>query len=76
MNNKNVSGGVVHSVPEDLKKTLTSDIKAIQIWNSLTPLVKKEETRKDHVRRVVIELKDEMRRPCCWAGCIHRKNKP
>jgi Bacteriocin-protection, YdeI or OmpD-Associated len=82
-----VSGGTVHKIPDDLKKALTSDSKALAIWESLTPLtrnewicwttlVKKEETRKDHVRRVVAELKEGMRRPCCWIGCIHRNDKP
>jgi hypothetical protein len=22
------------------------------------------------------ELKEGRRRPCCWLGCIHRKDKP
>lgn len=87
MTKKSVSGGVVHKIPADLRGALTADPKAFAIWESLTPLarnewicwtilVKKEETRKDHVRRVVSELKDGMRRPCCWLGCIHRKDKP
>lgn len=82
-----VSGGVVHDVPQDLHSALISDPKALTLWESLTPLarnewicwatlVKKEETRRDHVKRVVVELKDGMRRPCCWIGCIHRKDKP
>lgn len=81
-----ISDGVVHKVPEDLQKALTSDGKALSMWEDLTPLarnewicwttfVKKEETRKDHVKRVVSELKDGMRRPCCWIGCIHRTDK-
>lgn len=75
-----------HKIPSDLQKALSADSKALKLWESLTPLarnewicwttlVKKEETRKDHVRRVVSELKDGMRRPCCWIGCIHRKDK-
>lgn len=83
---KNILGGTVHSLPEDLRKALTSDPKTLSLWESLTPLarnewicwttlVKKEETRKDHVKRVVKELKEGMRRPCCWIGCIHRKDK-
>lgn len=87
MDKKVVSGGVVHSIPQDLKTSLISDSKALTLWESLTPLarnewicwtilVKKEETRKDHVKRVVSELKEGMRRPCCWIGCIHRKDKP
>ncbi len=81
-----VSGGVVHKVPTDLQEALTSDPKALVEWEDLTPLarnewicwvtlVKKEETRKDHVKRTVSELKEGMRRPCCWLGCIHRKDK-
>ncbi len=82
-----ISSGTVHNLPSDLKVALTSDSKALVLWESLTPLarnewicwvtfVKKEETRKDHVKRTVSELKDGMRRPCCWLGCIHRKDKP
>lgn len=82
-----VSGGVVHEIPVDLREALESDSKALTLWESLTPLarnewicwtilVKKEETRKDHVRRVVTELKEGKRRPCCWLGCIHRTDKP
>lgn len=81
-----ISGGVVHEVPEDLKLALVADKKALGLWESLTPLarnewicwvtfVKKEETRADHVRRTISELKDGMRRPCCWIGCIHRTDK-
>lgn len=87
MANKTISGGVVHQLPADLKEALTTDPKALASWESLTPLarnewicwvtfVKKEETRKDHVKRTVRELKEGMRRPCCWLGCIHRKDKP
>lgn len=81
-----ISGGVVHEVPEDLRHALTKDAKVLSLWESLTPLarnewicwtisVKKEETRKEHVQRVVSELKEGIRRPCCWIGCIHRKDK-
>ena len=83
---KIISTGVVHKVPTDLRKALASDQNVLSKWNNLTPLarnewicwttfVKKEETRKDHVKRVVSELKEGMRRPCCWLGCIHRKDK-
>lgn len=86
MTKQAISGGTVHEVPTDLQEALTADPKALAIWESLTPLarnewicwttfVKKEETRKQHVERVVSELKEGMRRPCCWLGCIHRKDK-
>lgn len=81
-----ISGGTAHTMPPDLKEALTSSKTALAAWEDLTPLarnewicwvmfVKKEETRKDHVKRTVSELKEGMRRPCCWLGCIHRKDK-
>lgn len=74
---------MMHKIPADLQKKLNSNKEAIAAWEDITPLarnewicwtisVKKEETRKDHVRRVVKELTEGMRRPCCWAGCPHR----
>jgi hypothetical protein len=86
MDSKNISGGVAHTVPDDLRVALTADKKALELWESLTPLarnewicwvtfVKKEDTRLDHIKRTVSELKEGMRRPCCWIGCIHRKDK-
>jgi hypothetical protein len=84
---KTISPGVIHELPTDLRKALTSDRAALVIWEDLTPLarnewicwitsVKKDETRKEHVKRTISELKEGMRRPCCWLGCIHRKDKP
>ena len=81
-----ISGGTVHALTADLRAALTSDAKALEKWESLTPLarnewicwvtfVKKADTREDHVKRVVSELKEGMRRPCCWLGCIHRTDK-
>ncbi len=73
-------------MPTDLRDALVQDAKALNAWESLTPLarnewicwtisVKREETRNEHVLRVVEELKEGMRRPCCWIGCIHRTDK-
>jgi len=78
---------MAHELPGDLRKALSSDPKALTAWEDITPLarnewicwtisVKKPDTRKEHVARVVSELKEEMRRPCCWPGCMHRKDKP
>ncbi|MGD1003116.1 MAG: YdeI/OmpD-associated family protein [Minisyncoccia bacterium] len=80
---KGISNGTVHKVPADLQKVLTSDLVALAAWEDITPLarnewicwtisVKKPGTRRQHVERVRTELKEGMRRPCCWAGCIHR----
>lgn len=79
-----IPDGSVHNIPIDLRKALASDKEALKAWGNITKLarnewicwtisVKKDETRKDHVRRTVSELKEGMRRPCCWAGCPHRK---
>lgn len=81
-----ISGGVVHDLPKDLQDEISSDPKVVEKWESLTPLarnewicwvtfVKKPETRKNHIERLSKELKEGMRRPCCWVGCIHRKDK-
>ena len=78
-----ISTGVVHKVPEDLRGALISDTAALKAWEDITPLarnewicwvvsVKKAETRKNHVERVCSELKEGIRRPCCWVGCRHR----
>jgi uncharacterized protein YdeI (YjbR/CyaY-like superfamily) len=78
-----ISSGTVHKLPADLRKALIAAPKALAAWEDITPLarnewicwtvtVKKEETRKDHVKRTISELIEGMRRPCCWAGCPHR----
>ncbi len=87
MNKSDISSGVVHEVPDDLLEALTTDAEALAAWENLTPLarnewicwtisVKKPETRREHVERVRTELKEGVRRPCCWIGCIHRTDKP
>lgn len=86
MTGKEITGGVAHELPADLAKALRADAKALALWEGLTPLarnewicwvtfVKKVATRADHVRRTVSELKEGMRRPCCWLGCTHRTDK-
>src|SRR5580765_5732756 len=83
---KEISGGVAHELPADLRKALGADPKALMAWEDITPLsrnewicwtisVKTPEKSKEHVDRVVSELKEGMRRPCCWYGCVHRKGK-
>lgn len=85
--NIKTSGGVVHSLPSDLRSALAADSRARAKWEDITPLarnewicwvesVKKPEVRDEHISRTVSELKEGMRRPCCWFGCIHRKDKP
>jgi uncharacterized protein YdeI (YjbR/CyaY-like superfamily) len=80
---KQIATGVVHKVPADLRKALTSNPQVLAKWNDLTPLarnewicwttfVKKPETRRQHIERVRTELMEGKRRPCCWLGCPHR----
>jgi hypothetical protein len=84
---KGLPAGTVHQIPADLRRALLADAAARAKWEDITALARNEwicwtvsvrqaETRKDHVRRVVSELKDGMRRPCCWIGCTHRADKP
>ena len=86
MTKEEIAGGTVHKMPTDLKKALIAAPAALAAWQSLTPLarnewicwtvtVKQQKTRDEHVKRVISELKEGMRRPCCWIGCIHRNDK-
>ena len=80
---KGVIIGTLHKVPADLRKTLNSDKTALEKWEDITPLARNEwicwvksakqlETRNRRIKRVAAELKEGMRRPCCWTGCPHR----
>ncbi|PIR38210.1 MAG: hypothetical protein COV34_01175 [Candidatus Zambryskibacteria bacterium CG10_big_fil_rev_8_21_14_0_10_42_12] len=82
-----LSDGVAHKLPADLQKALSASAKAQRVWEDITPLarnewicwvisVKKAETRTQHIKRAVSDLAKGKRRPCCWAGCIHRRDKP
>ena len=84
---KGISTGTAHPLPPDMRKALAADPAARAKWESLTPLarnewicwtisVKQPAVRQEHVKRVRSELKEGMRRPCCWYGCVHRKDKP
>ena len=73
-----------HKMPKDLKLALDSNLKVKKLWENITPLAqneficwvtsaKKDDTRKGRIRRLCEELLEGKRRPCCWAGCPHRK---
>ncbi|MEO6513445.1 MAG: YdeI/OmpD-associated family protein [Candidatus Saccharimonadales bacterium] len=81
---KKISEGVAHKLPTDLRKALSASPRALKAWEDITPLARNEwicwtistvkpETRKSHVKRTRDQLIDGKRRPCCWAGCIHRQ---
>lgn len=86
MANIKIEEGVVHNVPDDLKKALLSNSELLEKWNKLTPLarnewicwtiiVKQEKTRKEHIERLIAEIVEGKKRPCCWPGCPHRRPK-
>jgi len=86
MPTRQIPKGTAHALPSDIRAALASDGSALAAWKSLTPLarnewicwatiIKKMETRSDHVARMIDELGEGKRRPCCWIGCTHRTDK-
>jgi uncharacterized protein YdeI (YjbR/CyaY-like superfamily) len=83
MSVNNISPGVVHKVPTDIRKVLLTSSRALELWEDITPLARNEwicwveeaklaETRNRRIKRVRDDLLRGKRRPCCWAGCTHR----
>lgn len=83
---KTIPGGLVHELPADLAKALTDTKAMTSLWHGLTPTArneficwveyaKQEKTRARRIERTVQELLEGQKRPCCWAGCIHRTDK-
>ena len=77
-------GGVVHTLPNDLRTALVANRIALEVWKDITPLArneficwveeaKQQTTRERRIRRTQEELEEGMRRPCCWPGCTHRE---
>jgi uncharacterized protein YdeI (YjbR/CyaY-like superfamily) len=42
LNAKEITGGVVHDLPGDLKNALISDAEALEMWEDITPLARNE----------------------------------
>src|SRR5207244_11422972 len=85
MSSRVVSGGVVHTVPMDLRRVLIARPRALAAWEDLTPLArnewicwvlwpKKAETRSQHIQRLRSELLEGKRRAGCWLRCTHRND--
>ena len=81
---RQVSGGVVHELPADLRDALVANSTALDAWEDITPLArneficwvedaKRDVTRERRIRRTREELEEGQRRPCCWPGCEHRE---
>lgn len=80
---KSLSGGVVHDIPLDLGLAIITEPKALKLWEDITPLARNEwicwvnsavqdRTRQKRILWAIDNLKEGMRRPCCWPGCPHR----
>lgn len=77
---------ILHEVPTEIEELLLSNNNLLNKWNELTPIarnewicwvtiVKKEETKKEHLRRLWEDLLKWKKRPCCWPWCPHRNPK-
>ncbi len=83
MGKRETTTDTLHKVPADVKKFLDATPKALVTWKDITPLArnewicwvtsaKKEETRDRRIKIMLENLAVGKRRPCCWAGCMHR----
>jgi Bacteriocin-protection, YdeI or OmpD-Associated len=78
--------GTVHRADDDLRNSIQSEPAVFDLWQKLTPLgrneficwvedAKQPATRQRRITRTSEELLEGKKRPCCWAGCIHRTDK-
>jgi hypothetical protein len=78
--------GTVHEASADMQAAVRSSREAFELWQTLTPLgrneficwvdsAKQPKTRQRRIERTCEELLEGKKRPCCWAGCIHRTDK-
>lgn len=78
--------GTVHEAGKDLQAAVRSNPEVLTLWENLTPLgrneficwvedAKQPATRQRRIDRTCEELLEGKKRPCCWAGCIHRADK-
>ena len=78
--------GTVHEAGPDLQAALRAEDEVFALWQNLSPLgrneftcwvddAKQPKTRARRIERTREELLEGKKRPCCWAGCIHRTDK-
>lgn len=76
--------GILHEIPVDIEQALMDAPTVLARWNKLTPIqrnewicwvtiVKKPQTRSEHIGQMMQELNEGKRTPCCWPGCPHRR---
>ncbi|GAA4035010.1 YdeI/OmpD-associated family protein [Sphingomonas rosea] len=81
---RELDGGTVHDLPDDLAAALRGSAEAAATWRDITPLArnewicwvtspKKPETRAKRIAWGLESLGEGKRRPCCWPGCKHRE---
>src|ERR1700733_15256176 len=81
-----VAGGVVHTMPADLRAAIVAAPAVLSLWQDITPLARNEwicwvisgakaATRNIRIAKALSKMKGGMRRPCCWVGCVHRTDK-
>lgn len=86
MSSPELADGILHELTDEIRTALAKDSAAGEKWNSLTPIQrnewicwvtmpKKQETRDAHIVRLLEELDEGKRSPCCWPGCPHRRPK-
>src|SRR5690348_5349818 len=85
MTKKTISAGAMHSVQRIYEKfsfltrrrwqngRILRDSRAMRGSAGLSP--SRNRKPEEDIERVRTELKEGMRRPCCWPGCPHRRNK-
>lgn len=75
-----------HNVPKTVLSVLKKDTELSALWNNFTDIQRNEwccytttgikpETQEKHVKRMVNDIKDGKKTPCCWPGCLHRRSK-
>ncbi|NND00007.1 MAG: YdeI/OmpD-associated family protein [Gammaproteobacteria bacterium] len=80
-----IAGGLVHELPADLAEALVEN-NVVCIWESISAIgrneyicwiedAKQEKTRINRILRATESLQEGKKRPCCWAGCVHRTDK-
>ncbi len=78
--------GTVHQAADDLRSAIRATPETFALWQGLTPLGRNEficwvedarqpATRARRIQRTIEEMIEGKKRPCCWAGCIHRTDK-
>lgn len=86
MSTVELSDGILHEITPEIRDAIAPHAALAERWNSLTPIQrnewicwvtmpKQEKTRVAHIERLLEELDDGKRAPCCWPGCPHRNPK-